>query len=101
MTGCCLRVSITSDDDDQVMKMMTIRIYSGSEDANHHHDEESGHDNQDGVMYKPGARFIDEATGSTLVCVTSIICTLWCNTIGLMPTTKSQPTCRYFKQNSL
>ena len=24
--------------------------------------------NQDGVMYKPGARFIDEATGSTLVC---------------------------------
>ena len=32
--------------------------------------------NQDGVMYKPGARFIDEATGSTLVCtfvhVTSI-----------------------------
>ena len=41
---------------------MMIMMVSGSEDGNHHHD------NQDGVMYKPGARFIDEATGSTLVC---------------------------------
>ena len=39
MTGCCLRVSITSHhDDDEVMNMMTIRIFSGSEDGNRHDD---------------------------------------------------------------
>ena len=63
MTGCCLRVSLHHDNDDA----------DGAEDDADDDDNVYDDDDkmtkslQDGVMYKPGARFYDEATGSTLV----------------------------------